>query len=108
MAYALAQSHVRDLCHRRHAVEHHALVAPVELVAPVRSNGERDIGFRRLLGSSPLSGATVAAHRVVAARMAFQPKRLVDPPEREPLAGALGHVLCQHLVETHRERPGLR
>ena len=64
---AVAQSDMRDLDSHRRAVDHHDLVAPVELIRLARCKAQRDIGFRHrdaALGA-PLLG--VAPHRVVTA-----------------------------------------
>ena len=70
---AVTEPHVGDLGHRRHAVDDDAFVAPVELVSLARRKHERHEGLRLTLGVPALPGAAIAANRVVAARVAFDP-----------------------------------
>ena len=105
---AVAKPHLRDLRHRRHAADDHALVAPVELVGLARLEGERDIGFccppALPLGPDP----GIAAHIVVAALVPFEPKLVEQPLVGQTLALGPLRVGRQHRLECRDVGPELR
>jgi hypothetical protein len=95
---AVAESHVRDPDAGRDPVEHHELVAPVELIGFSRSEAQRYISDRRL--PVPLAPPTrIAAHRVVAALVTARAQLLEDADQRQPLAKRLGGIAGQKFVE---------
>ena len=104
---AVAQTHVRDLHGRRHAVEHNDLVAPVELVGFARLEAQRHIGGRRQRALLAAPFARVATHGVIAARIAQTAQILENTDQGQPLARRLLLVLREQLIELVRPRSEL-
>src|ERR1700730_6561922 len=63
---AVAETDVRDLHDRRHAVHHDDLEAPIELVSFARRKRQRHVGVRHLARVLPAPGPGIAANSVIA------------------------------------------
>jgi hypothetical protein len=90
---------VDDLDPHGRAVDQHNLVAPVELVGLAWHEAERHIG----LGDNGLTlaapGAGVAAHRIIAALVAFSAQRLEDAHQGQTLTRRLAGIGQKQAVE---------
>jgi len=105
---AVAEPDVGDLHGRRHAAQQDDLVAPVELVGFARHEAQRHVGRRRRLPALLRPPPGVAPHRIVAAVVAAAAQLLEDPDQRQLLAGGLGGIAGQQVVELRRPSPELR
>ena len=99
---AVTEPHMGGFHHHRHAVEHDDFVAPVELIGVPGGEAQRHIGRGRRLPVRRTPPSGVALHGIVAARVAAPVQFLKDPDQRQLLAGRLGHVPGQQLVEIRR------
>ena len=86
---------MRDLHRRRHAGQHHDLMAPVELVSLARLKAQRYERGRRAADLLALPAARMAANRIVAAFISLRPQRLEQPDQRQTFAPRLALVLRQ-------------
>ncbi len=96
---AVAKPDMGDLHGDRDARDQHDLVAPVELVGLARRIVERHIGLGRHRPACLRPGSGISADGIVAACVSQGPKLLVDPDQRQTLAGRLVRVAEQKLVE---------
>ena len=92
---AMAQPHMRDLHRRRHAGQHHDLMAPVELVSLARLKAQRHERGRRAAHFLALPAAGMAANGIIAALVSLRPQRLEQADQRQSLAPRLAFVLRQ-------------
>ena len=104
---AMAEPHMRHLHRGRHAVHHHDLMAPVELVGFARREAQRreGRGLRRALAPAPVGA--VASDRVIAALVAEAAQRLENSDQRQSLAARALRVLGEQPVEIGLKRPDL-
>jgi hypothetical protein len=87
---AVAEPQVRHLHLRRHAGQHHRLVAPVELVGLARIEGQGHEHRRRAPRLLALPAPRMTPHRIVAADVVRRSLQLlVKPHQRQPLAPRL-------------------
>ncbi len=95
----MAKPGVCDLHRHGRAVQHHDLVAPVELIRLARRKAQRHIGLRQRRAALLAPGLGITADRVVTAVIAQLAQRLEDPDQRQPLTRLLRLVLRQQPVE---------
>jgi hypothetical protein len=105
---AVAETNMRDLHDRRHAVHDDDLVAPVELVGFARCEGQWDVGVgrRARVRLSPRAGIT--ANGVVAAPIAERMPFLENPDQGQPLSRRRFGVRRQQPIEVLFPPPQLR
>ena len=98
---------MRDLHHRRHALEHDDLVAPVERVGLAGREAQWHEGRRRRALLAPPSGC-VAPHCIVATGVADPTQFLEQPHQRQPFPARPRRVRCQKPFQLLPPRPQLR
>ena len=81
----VAEPDMRDLHRRRHAVDQHDLVAPVELVGLTGREAQRHIGLARLARVRLRPTPGIASNRVVATVIPER-ARLENPDQRQPFS----------------------
>ena len=87
---------------RRHAGDHHDVVAPVELVGLARRKRQRHEGRGARRRMVPGPRPRVTPDRVVAALVALCPQLLEHPDQGQPLACRHGRIGAQHPLEFAR------
>ncbi len=105
---AVAQADMRHLHGGRRAVDHHDLMAPVELVGLARIEAQRDIGGGRRLLLFLGPRGRVAPDSIIAAFISTCPESLENPDAGQPLTLGLAGVRRQHIVELVLPRINLR
>ena len=96
---AVAETDVRDLHDRRHAVHHDDLVAPIELVSFARRKRQRHVGVRHLARMLPAPGPGIAANSVIAALISQCPQLLEEPDQSQTFACRIAGVRRKHPVK---------
>ena len=102
---AVAETDVRDLHRRRHAVQHDDLVAPVELVGLARRESQRDEGARRRARMLLPPTCRITANGGVAAVKAEPLQFLENADQRQTLARRLLRIGVQQSLEPFPPRP---
>src|SRR3984893_6602914 len=96
---AVAETDVRDLHDRRHAVHHDDLEAPIELVSFARRKRQRHVGVRHLARVLPAPGPGIAANSVIAALISQCPQLLEEPDQSQTFACRIAGVRRKHPVK---------
>jgi hypothetical protein len=105
---AVAEADVGDFHGYRHAVDHHDLVAPVELVGLARIEAQRYIRGRRRFRLCLGPTGRVSPNGIVATVIAEAAQLLEDADMGQALALRPARVLGQKVVELGSPGPDLR